>query len=63
MTTPEHLAVIRELRTLRAEQPRVSGETEEHYFQRIALELEQRVRAGRRCLIVRVLRRPVRTTA
>ena len=63
MTTPEHLATIRELLALRAERPRVSGETEEQYFQRIAHELERRERAAQRGLIVRVLRREARIGA
>jgi hypothetical protein len=63
MTTPEHLAAIRELLAIRQERPRVGGETEEHYFQRIAGELERRERAEHRGLIVRVLRREGRTGA
>ncbi len=59
MTTPEHLAAIRELLAIRKERPRVGGETEEQYFQRIADELERRERSERRGLIVRVLRREV----
>ena len=63
MTTPEHLATIRELLAIRLERPRRRGETEEHYFQRIAYELERRERAEHRGLIVRVLRREARTRA
>jgi hypothetical protein len=63
MTTPEHLAIIRELVALRAERPRVRGETEEQYFERIATELARRERAGQRGLIVRVLRREARVGA
>jgi hypothetical protein len=63
MTTPEHLSTIRELLALRAERPRVSGETERQYLGRIAHELEQRERAGQRGLMVRILRREARVTA
>jgi hypothetical protein len=45
MTPPSHLACIRELRDIRRERPRVSGETEDHYYQRLALELSRRQRA------------------
>jgi hypothetical protein len=61
MTPPSHLASIRELRDIRSERPRMSGETEDHYFQRLALELRRRERAQRRRhLVVRVLRREAR---
>jgi hypothetical protein len=63
MTTSAHLATIRALLAIRQERPRVGGETEEHYFQRIAAELERRERAEHRGLIVRVLRRDVRSSA
>jgi hypothetical protein len=62
MAPPSHLASIRELRDIRRERPRVSGETEDHYFERLALELRRRLRAQRRRdLVVRVLRRDVRS--
>ena len=61
MTPPSHLASIRELRDIRRERPRVSGETEDQYYQRLALELGRRQRAQRRRnLVVRVLRREPR---
>jgi hypothetical protein len=61
MTPPSHLASIRELREIRRERPRVSGETEDQYYQRLALELRRRQRAQRRSnLVVRVLRREPR---
>jgi hypothetical protein len=61
MTPPSHLASIRELRDIRRESPRVSGETEDQYCQRVALELGRRQRAQRRrTLVVRVLRREPR---
>ncbi|MDP9256654.1 MAG: hypothetical protein M3Q31_08880 [Actinomycetota bacterium] len=61
MTPPSHLASIRELRDIRCESPRVSGETEDQYYQRLALELGRRQRAERRrTLVVRVLRREPR---
>ena len=61
MTPPSHLASIRELRDIRRERPRVSGETEDQYYQRLALELSRRQRAQRRRkLVVRVLRREPR---
>jgi hypothetical protein len=61
MTPPSHLASIRELREIRRERPRLSGETEDHYFERLALELRRRQQAQRRCnLVVRVLRRDAR---
>ena len=61
MTTESHLASIRELRDIRRDRPRVSGETEDHYFQRLATELVRRQRAERRHnLVVRVLRREAR---
>jgi hypothetical protein len=60
MTPPTHLSSIRELRDIRRERPRVSGETEDHYFQRIAVELRRRERAQRHGLIRRVLRREPR---
>jgi len=62
MTRPSHLASIRELRDIRRERPRASGETEDHYFERLALELRRRLRAQRRRdLVVRVLRREARS--
>jgi hypothetical protein len=62
MTPPSHLASIRELRDIRRDRPRVSGETEDQYFQRLALELRRRQRAQRRRdLVVRVLRREARS--
>jgi hypothetical protein len=61
MTPPSHLASIRELRDIRRERPRMSGETEDQYCQRLALELQRRERAERRRhLVVRVLRRDAR---
>ncbi len=58
MTPPSHLASIRELRDIRRERPRMSGETEDQYFQRLAAELGRRLRTGQRHnLVVRVLRR------
>lgn len=58
MTQQSHLASIRELRDIRRERPRVSGETEDEYFQRLALELRRRQRVQRRRdLAVRALRR------
>ena len=61
MTPPSHLASIRDLRDIRRERPRVSGEPEDHYFERLALELRRRQRARRRHdLVVRVLRREAR---
>jgi hypothetical protein len=61
MTPYSHLASIRELREIRRERPRVSGETEEQYCERLASELRRRQRAGRRHdLVVRVLRREPR---
>jgi len=61
MTPPSHLASIRELREIRRERPRLSGETEDSYYQRLALELGRRQRAERRHnLVVRVLRREPR---
>jgi len=60
MTPPTHLSSIRELRDIRRERPRVSGETEDHYFQRLAVELRRRERAQSRGLIRRVLRREPR---
>jgi hypothetical protein len=58
MTPPSHLASIRELREIRCERPRLSGETEDHYCERLALELRRREQAQRRPnLVVRVLRR------
>jgi hypothetical protein len=61
MTRPSHLASIRELREIRRERPRMSGETEDHYYQRLALELGRRQRAQRRhTLVVRILRREPR---
>ena len=62
MTPPSHLASIRELRDIRRERPRMSGETEDHYFERLALELRRRLRVQRRRdFVVRVLRRDVRS--
>jgi hypothetical protein len=61
MTPPSHLASIRELRDIRGRRPRLSGETEEQYFHRLAPELARRLRAGRRdALVARVLRREAR---
>jgi hypothetical protein len=61
MTPQSHLASIRELREIRRERPRLSGETEDSYYQRLALELRRRQRAERRqTLVVRVLRREAR---
>ena len=61
MTPPSHLASIRELREIRCERPRLSGETEDSYYQRLAVELSRRQRAERRqSLVVRVLRREPR---
>ena len=61
MTPPSHLASIRELREIRRERPRLSGETEDSYYQRLAVELSRRQRAERRqSLVVRVLRREPR---
>jgi hypothetical protein len=61
MTPPSQLASIRELRELRRERPRISGETEDQYYQRLAVELRRRERAERRSsLVVRVLRREAR---
>ena len=61
MTPPSHLASIRELRDIRRERPRMNGETEDHYFERLALELHRRMRVQRRRdLVVRVLRRGAR---
>jgi hypothetical protein len=58
MTPPSHLASIRELRDLRRDRPRIGGETEDQYFERLANELGRRQRAGRRhTLVARVLRR------
>ncbi len=59
--TPSHLASIRELREIRRERPRLSGETEVQYCERLALEVRRRQRAQRRRnLVVRVLRRDAR---
>jgi hypothetical protein len=60
MTPPSHLASIRELRDIRRERPRMSGETEDHYYQRLALELDRRQRDQRRSFVVRMLRREPR---
>jgi len=61
MTPQSHLASIRELREIRRERPRLSGETEEQYCERLAFELRRRQRAGRHHdLVVRVLRREPR---
>ena len=61
MTSPSHLASIRELRDIRRDRPRVSGETEDQYYQRLAAELGRRQRAERRHNVVaRVLRREPR---
>jgi hypothetical protein len=61
MTPPSHLASIRDLRDIRRERPRVSGESEDQYYQRLATELGRRQRAERRRnLVVRVLRRDAR---
>jgi hypothetical protein len=61
MTPPSHLDSIRELREIRRERPRLSGESEDQYCQRLALELRRRQQAQRRRnLVVRVLRRDAR---
>jgi hypothetical protein len=60
MSQTAHLRTICELRDIRRERPRVSGETEDQYFQRLAQEFGRRERARRRGLIVRVLRRDSR---
>ena len=61
MTPPSHLASIRELRDLRRDRPRLGGETEDQYFERLAHELGRRQRARRRhTLVERVLRREPR---
>jgi hypothetical protein len=61
MTATTHLSSIRELRDIRRERPRVSGETEDQYYQRLATELDRRRRAERRQrFVVRVLRREAR---
>jgi hypothetical protein len=61
MTAQAHLASIRELREIRREWPRLSGESEDQYCQRLALELRRRQQAQRRrSLVVRVLRRDAR---
>ncbi len=61
MTPQSHLASIRDLRDIRRDRPRMGGETEEQYFQRLAVELGRRQRAGRRrALVARVLRRDAR---
>jgi hypothetical protein len=61
MTPQSHLASIRELREIRRERPRQSGETEDQYYQRLTVELRRRQRAERRhSLVVRVLRREPR---
>jgi hypothetical protein len=61
MTPPSHLATIRELRDIRRERPRMRGETEDQYCQRVALELGRRQRAQRRrTLMVKALRRESR---
>ena len=58
MNQQSHLASIRELRDIRRERPRVSGETEDQYYQRLALELHRRQRVQRRRdLVGRALRR------
>ena len=55
---PSHLASIRELRDIRRERPRMSGETADHYFQRVAVELRRRQQAQRPAnLVARILRR------
>jgi hypothetical protein len=61
MTPPSQLASIRELRELRRERPRMTGETEDQYYQRLAVELRRRERAERRSRLVgRMLRRDAR---
>jgi hypothetical protein len=61
MTPPSHMASIRELREIRRERPRMSGETEDQYFQRLAVELRRRQRAQhKRNLMVRILHREPR---
>jgi hypothetical protein len=55
------MASIRELREIRRERPRMSGETEDQYFQRLAVELRRRQRAQhKRNLMVRILHREPR---
>ena len=55
------MASIRELRDIRRDRPRMSGETEDQYYQRLATELARRQRAGRRHnLVVRMFRREAR---
>jgi hypothetical protein len=61
MTPPSHLASIRDLGDIRRERPRVSGETEDQYYQRLATELHRRQRGEhRRGIVARVLRREAR---
>jgi hypothetical protein len=60
MTPPTHLSSIRELREIRRERPRLAGETEDTYFQRVAIELRRRQRTQHGGLIRRVLRREAR---
>jgi hypothetical protein len=58
---PSHLASLRELRDIRRERPRLSGETEDQYYQQLAAELDRRQRAQRRrSLVVRAWRRDAR---
>jgi hypothetical protein len=58
MTAASHLASIRELRDIRRERPRMSGETEDQYYHRLAQELNRRQRAQRhRALARRAARR------
>lgn len=55
------MASIRDLGDIRRERPRVSGETEDQYYQRLATELHRR-RHGehRRGIVARVLPREAR---
>jgi hypothetical protein len=55
------MASIRHLGDIRRERPRVSGETEEQYSQRLATELQRRQRSEHRHgIVARVLRREAR---
>ena len=61
MTPPSHLASIRDLGDIRRERPRLGGETEDQYYQRLAVELQRRQRrAQRRGIVARILRREPR---
>ena len=56
------MASIRDLGDIRRERPRLSGETEDQYYQRLAIELQRRQRgAERRGIVARVLRREARS--